>query len=109
MSFVLRLGLSCGGKDQVGDEYPEHQRVDLVDDDEKIVDGPVRGRGRRGLVLLEPRGVVVSLVLLEPRGAVLGLVSLAPRGAVVQLVLEGALVEGEVPVDRTVGWRERPV
>ena len=93
MSFVLRLGLSCGGKDQVGDEYPEHQRVGLVGDDEKIVGGPVRGRGRRGLVLLEPRGVVVSLVLLEPRGAV---------------VLEGALVEGEVPVDRTVG-RERPV
>ena len=36
------------------------------------------GRGRHGLVLLEPRGVVVSLVLLEPRGAV---------------VLEGALDE----------------
>ena len=95
MSFVLRLGLSCGGKDQVGDEYPEHQRVDLVGDDEQIVDGPARGRGRRGLVLLEPRGAVVGLVLLELRGAV---------------VLDGALVsrEGEVPVDRTVG-RERPV
>ena len=107
MSFVLRLGLSCGGKDQVGDEYPEHQRVDLVGDDEQIVDGPARGRARRGLVLLEPRSAVIGLVLLEPRGAVVGLVLLELRGAV---VLDGALVsrEGEVPVDRTVG-RERPV
>ena len=45
--------------------------------------------------------------MLDPRGAVVGLVLLELRGAV---VLDGALVsrEGEVPVDRTVGW-ERPV